>query len=372
MLSFDEFKDYVADQIKGFLPDKFEDADVSITQINKNNQHLDALNIRNPEGNVSPVVYLNSFFEDYENGAGMGSILTEIANVYVEHLPEQSFDVSQIMNFEATQDSIVPRLIGIENNEELLENRPHVIIDDLAVVFAVDLGESDMGNASVPITNQMMESWGVSVEDLHEAAIKNMDELSPAVFKSMNEVMKEMMLPDMMRDGMSQEGAEALLESMMPPDEGKMFVLTNEAKLNGSVEILSDSVMSDVAEKLGEDFFILPSSIHETLIIPESAGMDRHELEAMVQEVNATQVAPQDRLSDHVYHYDAKDHELMRADKAEEKANARDDKKLAASADNDEKARPSLKDKLAKKKEEVGAKPKKDTPDLGKKKDMSI
>lgn len=103
----------------------------------------------------------------------------------------------------------------------------------------------------------------------------------------------DMMLPKIEAE-YGVENAREIMESILPPDDGKMFVLTNSTKLNGAVELLNPKEMDEVMDKLGEDFFILPSSIHETIIVPKSAGMDFSELENMVQEINATQVEPEE------------------------------------------------------------------------------
>ena len=119
-----------------------------------------------------------------------------------------------------------------------------------------------------------------------------------------------------------------------------------EAKVNGAAAILNDDVRQEIAEKVG-DFYMLPSSIHETLIIPKDAGMEFKELEQMVQEVNQTQVAPGERLSDHVYEYDAKEHELFRSDRAEERTKQKEEKR------DNRHERVSVKEKLAEKKDAV-------------------
>ena len=121
---------------------------------------------------------------------------------------------------------------------------------------------------------------------------------------------------------------------------------TNDTKVNGASEILRDDIRQEIADKIG-DFFVLPSSIHETLIIPKSAGMDRKELEQMVQEVNQTQVLPEERLSDHVYEYDVKEHELFRSDRAGER------EKQKEKVRENKQERPSLKSRLAEKQNTV-------------------
>ena len=123
-------------------------------------------------------------------------------------------------------------------------------------------------------------------------------------------------------------------------------VLSSRQKVNGAAAILNDDTRQEIADKVG-DFYVLPSSVHETLIIQKDAGMELRDLEQMVQEVNQTQVAPEERLSDHVYEYDAKEHELFRSDRAEERAKQKAEKR------DEKKERPSLKERLAEKKNDV-------------------
>lgn len=323
-MTFEEFKQEIADSIKDHLPDQYQDSTIQLNTVQKNNEALDAITITSPDSNVSPTIYLNSFYEDYQNGQDMDTILDHIADIRVEHEVSQDFDVSKITDFDQVKDHIAARVVGIEDNSDLLDQRPHAVMDDLAVTYCVMLGEDANGSMSVPITNQLMETWGVTQEELHDLAKANQDELTPSTFKSMNEVMAEMMIPQMMSDmGVDRETAQEMIESMMPPED-KMYVLSNEQKLNGAAALLDDKMMDQIAEKVGGDFYILPSSVHEVLIVTADAGMDLKDLEAMVQEVNETQVAPQDRLSDHVYQYDNDTHEVFRADRAEEHMQAKE------------------------------------------------
>jgi len=161
-------------------------------------------------------------------------------------------------------------------------------------------------------------------------------------------------------------------------------VLTNEQKLNGAAAILDDKMMDQIREKVGDEFFILPSSTHEVLIVPAEAGIGLEELESMVQEVNATQVAPQDRLSDHVYQYDAETREVFRADRVEEHQQAKENAVMPRDAVADqpkkevdkhdkEKEKASLKERLEDKKKEVKNQEKKaPQKDLSKKKEASL
>lgn len=189
-----------------------------------------------------------------------------------------------------------------------------------------------------------------------------MPELSPATFKSMNEVMRDMMLPNVIESCEGDvEAAKEMIESMMPA-ENVMYVVSNEQKMHGATSIINPVLMDQIAEQVGDNYFILPSSLHECLVVPREAGMDYKELEAMVKEVNATQVSVEDRLSDHVYAYDAVHHEIYLADQEQEHFQARaaekaEDKSRGADA----KRKPSIKEKLAAKQKTV-EQSKKDAP----------
>lgn len=316
-MNFNEFKNYVEENIKDVLPPKYADCDVQINEISKNNEVLSGLLITSPDSNMSPTVYLDSFYEQYQNGISLDDILNKIADIRIEHEVDKDFNISKITSWENVKDSIGTRLLGTEENENLLNQRPHKLMDDLAVFYCVELGADKNGAMSIPITNQLMDTWKVDQKTLHEAALNNIETLAPSTFKSMTEVMVEMMLPQMMNDmGVDETTAREMIDAMLPPEE-KMYVLSNVDKLNGATALLDEKIMDEIADKLGEDYFILPSSVHEVLIVPESAGMDIKELEVMVQEVNATEVAPQDRLSNHVYKYDEVNREVVRADKNE-------------------------------------------------------
>ena len=184
--------------------------------------------------------------------------------------------------------------------------------------------------------------------------------------------------------GVDREEAIKMVNDMVPTDD-KLFVLTNNQKLNGAAALLDEKMMEQIAERVGNDFYILPSSVHEVLIVPKEAGMDFKDLEAMVQEVNATQVAPQDKLSDHVYQYDNETREVFRADRAEEHQQKKEAAKDAVDMPKDavadkpkdkgDKEKTSLKERLEDKKKESKEMEKKSPEkalEKGKKKEQSL
>ncbi|MBR1479022.1 MAG: hypothetical protein IJ608_13845 [Lachnospiraceae bacterium] len=302
MMDFEEFKNSVAEQVKDFLPEKYEDASVTLQDVTKNNDTvLTGLLIKTEDSNIAPNIYLENFFEQYQDGRDMADILQNIADVRVQHEMEQGFDVSKITDFEQVKDKIICKLINAELNADYLADKPHTMVEDLAVVYAIDLGGSESGHMTAPITNSLMEQYGITQEELHDIALHNLSE-SQIEFKTMRDVLVDLMFPD----GIQPDDPRAF---MLPPEEENpsMYVLSNADKLNGAAALLDAKTMEDISEKLGGDFIVLPSSIHETIVLPVNEDMDRHTLEAMVQDVNAGQVAPEERLSDHVYMYDSQE-----------------------------------------------------------------
>ena len=139
------------------------------------------------------------------------------------------------------------------------------------------------------ITNQQLKAFGITAEQLHQDALENAPLTHPASLRSMQEVMADMM-------GMKPEE--------IATGEPMMLVATVEGSFMGASVIQYPGFMDQAAEKIGGDFFVLPSSIHEVLLIPDDGTQDYHDLAEMVQTINETQVAPAERLSDNVYHYD--------------------------------------------------------------------
>ncbi|MBQ7425538.1 MAG: hypothetical protein IJV21_04670, partial [Lachnospiraceae bacterium] len=232
-MSFDVFTKAVVDKIREYLPESFANASVELQTVVKNNDlKLTGLTIRSAESNICPTIYLEQFFERYQSGEDMNKVLETIADVRLRNEVKETFDVGQITDFDRVREKIVPRLIGKEWNRELLAIRPHKIIADLAVTYHIMMGRDFSGVASAPITNSLMDAWGVDVDTLHDLAIQNMPKLLPSTFQTMSSVLASMMGED----------AEELLSAMPPADEA-MFILSNEQKINGAAALLDKEIM---------------------------------------------------------------------------------------------------------------------------------
>ena len=303
-MSFEEFTKVVVDEIKEWLPKSFEEAEVKVQVITKNNDtKLTGLNIKCAHSNIVPTIYLEQFFDSYENGEEMSTILRRIAEIRVENANEDMIDVNAITDFERAKENIMPRLVGAEFNKEVLSGRPHVLIEDLAVIFTVDLASTDEGYMGAGVTDGLAESWGKDANELFEIAISNLQKKNTGIFLTMNEIMGKELYPQVLEqcDG-DAERAQELLDGMLPKDD-MMYVLTKQDKQYGAALLLDKNMMERVIERVGADFYILPSSLHEVIIVPAKESVDEDYLRAMVREVNATQVSPSERLSNNIYRF---------------------------------------------------------------------
>lgn len=274
---------------------------VTVQKVTKNNGTiLTGITIMDKTSNLAPTIYLDSHYNDYNGGEPMSDICQRILKVYEENKVTDNFDVSMVTDFSRARNRICCKLINAERNAELLADAPHVIIEDLAVIFFILATRDEFGTGTITIRNNILDMWDITVDQLYKLALENTQRLFRGKVTSMMNVMTEILA-----DKLDTECCEEFFDLMADDVEIPMFVATNTAKLNGAIVLLYDNLMKKFAEKIGGSFYILPSSVHETLFIPCSDDMDIEYLRDMVRTVNSTEVSEEEYLSDNVYCYDA-------------------------------------------------------------------
>lgn len=243
---------------------------------------------------ISPCIYLNDYYKEYKSG--WIGVNEAAENVYLKILKHgndlKSIDMDDITKWERIRPRIHAKLINMERNKEMLTGMPWKRFLDLAAVYYVKMdGIIDGGNASFLVNNSHMEMWGQDEESIHQTALSNMHKDGGPLFESMETVIRGIMADD-----------ELPFTPGMP--DADMYVLSNRDRLLGAAEILDSSTLEMVSSELGGDFIVLPSSIHESVIIPADEKISYSELAVMVYEINRTQVDVEERLSDHVYLYE--------------------------------------------------------------------
>ena len=317
-MNFNEFVNEVKDNIKRFLPEAYENAEVSTMECQKLNRAYTGLMVRKEGEMLTPTINLNRLYEAYkaQPGVTMETVCRKIADIVIE-APIQ-VDLKSILNYEDVKDKLFIRVSSAEANKEVLENAPHQLKEDLAITYHVAVGKDQEGLSSMFIKNDLLEQYGISAEQLHEDAMKSSPRIMAPEVSSMGAVMEELVEKDPFM--MSPEEREMLQESIRESAQmPSFFVVTNQQRIDGAGVLFYPEVMDNLGELLGQDYFILPSSIHQMLVLPDNGEVSADELRMMVTEVNATQVAPAERLTNDVYHFDTKDHVFEKADRFTER-----------------------------------------------------
>lgn len=304
MMDFNEFQNQILQEAK----DRMWGVQVEIRPVEKlQGESYTGLSIQPNDSPMAATLNLDSV---YNQMVDQGKSFQEVADDLITHAADiivdmPKIDVNDITNYDQMKNTLVVQVIPTDRNAEMLADIPHKNIEDMSLVYRMQIDQNENGTSSVLITNAMLENYGVTVNQLHQDAMDAAVINNPATFRSMQEVLSDLM-------GMPAD--------LMPPLDGpQMYVASVENSLNGAGVIAYPDFMNQVAEQVGGDFFVLPSSVHEVLVIPDDGSIDRHDLESMVREVNASEVLPKDQLSDNVYHYDSQDQVFELAGKYEER-----------------------------------------------------
>lgn len=268
------------------------------TTLKNNNKERIGITISNQDTNIFPTIYLEEYYTQYLAGRSISDIADNIVNIYHEVKFETSWDIDQIQIFDQAKSKIAYKLIHFEKNRTLLNDIPFIPFHDLAIVFYLLIQNTERGSASILVTNTLLHSWDICLSELYQIASLNTPRLLSAELLPMYAMIQEL-------SGDYSESEDN--------KESYMYVLTNTQRYFGAACILYSRVLEDISNQLDEDFYILPSSIHETIILPVSKSSSRDVLDEMIAEINRTQVADEEVLSDHAYYYSRKENRLLQA-----------------------------------------------------------
>ena len=306
MMTYEIFKEVVIKKFMDFLPEKYQNMKLRTETVNKINRVLDGLTLVNVDSskNVSPTIYLNDMYEDYSHTENLNEVLQKAADMM-----DRAFeDAPAIVNldFDNAHDNIVFQLINTEQNSEMLMDAPHREFLDLSIIYRWVVADDERGVQSSIIRNSLAKKLGMSEEELFKAAMANTMRIFPPEVKTMYDILKRYLISQ----GTPVEIIDDILEQV--PIDLEMWVVTNNKNINGANGILYESVLNDLAMKIDSDLYILPSSVHECIVVPTTFG-DLEMLSEMVPEVNMSHLSVEERLSNNVYYYDREARKLSLA-----------------------------------------------------------
>lgn len=312
-MDFDQFKIQVVDEMR----ERFPDLDIGIQAVSKlQGESYTGLAVSPADSNVAATMNLDYVYKRVEDGMTMETALHNIEKQVAEiagSMPQ--FDTRALMDYDQMKEKLTLQMIPIAGNEERLSEIPHRAVEDMALVYRFEMKSNEQGSASILVTNNMLRTYDITADQLHSDAMEAAVQNHPATLRNMNDVMRDMM------------GDAA---GMFIPDEpSPIWVATVEGGQNGACAIQYPDFLDQAAETMGGDFYVLPSSIHELLFIADDGSMELSHLEEMVRSINEAEVAPADRLSDNVFHYDSEEHIFENARTFEAREAARVEAMLA-------------------------------------------
>lgn len=311
MMDYEVFKAVVKEKFLSYLPEEYRDAVLDIRPALKVNRTLDGLTVhKSGDSRIFPTVYVNDMYEDYQSCNDLETVLLQTAGQYARVLGSVK-DYKPDIDMEHLKDNVVMCLVNTEQNKDLLAGTPNREFQDLSVIYRWVVNQSPDALGSVIVSDKLAEAAGMTEGELFRCASRNTRRISPVSIMTMQEVMFELMsMPPEMKGMFVQEEK---------PSES-IWIISNERRINGAVSMLYEENLYQLAEKVGDDLFILPSSIHEVIAIPAemAAGNMKHLLE-MVHDINMGELELGERLSNSVYHYDRNARTVILAAESPEK-----------------------------------------------------
>lgn len=249
--------------------------------------------------NISPTIYLEEFYEQYKRGNSFDTVIKDVLRFYDTVKPMNSWKGEFVHSYEEVKSRIVFQLINREKNQDMVSMVPCIPYLDLLIVFYVLLEVGTDGTAIMLVRNENVKEWGVCAESLFAVAQENARRLLPAEFSTMSCIVQDII-------DAKERVTTNLLDINRGMEQDTMYVLTNKIRNLGAACMAYDHILEMIGTRLEENYYILPSSVHEVIIVPESKSPTRAELDAMICEINATQVKEEEVLSNRAYYYSRK------------------------------------------------------------------
>lgn len=285
MMRYDEFKETVVDKIRDYLPVKYKNYSIEVHKISKINEELDALCVINTnlKIGVSPIVYINQMYEEYRKNKSLPDVLKTAA----ETISNTHVDINLTLDYKNLRENTIFVLVNAEDNKAMLSNVPHKRFLDLAIVFRWLIQRDNEKFMGTIITNEIAGKYNLNTDELFDIAKENTKRIYKPRFENVVDLVNRLSPND-----------------PIPNDKSvPMYILSNDIALEGASYILYDDILKDIKTQLGEDYYVIPSSINEVIIVPCST-IDAEYTKTMLRNVNRSVVAKQEVLSNNVYRFD--------------------------------------------------------------------
>ena len=271
-MNYTEFMNAMLCEIRGQVDAQVRTELYTVTK--NNGTRRTGILFKQEDSNLAPTIYLEEFYQKYLKGQQVPDLADSICSIYQEIRVKKTCDCQNLFDFNHVKEHIVYKLIRRDANEELLKQIPYEPFLDLAVVYYIQIGNTRFGSAAIQIRNEHLRYWRVEKEEIRRLAEKNTPRIYPVQIRQIARF---------------------------------MYVATNEQCSLGAAVMRYPDFREKVRGMIRGDFYILPSSIHEVILVPESFGLEPERMQEMVKEINQTGVALEEVLSDSVYYFDGEE-----------------------------------------------------------------
>lgn len=289
-MNYPEFRDAVFRHLQEILPD---DVSIRLLEVEKLNSSLRHGILFTKENTFfSPTIYLESFYEAYSKGQDVFTLAQELLTCYEEEIVEPPLSVYHLTDFEFAKENLFVKLIHLKENENMLKDIPYLTYLDFAIIPYYEIDEIEMFQGTVLIHKKFLENWQITKDELLTWAIQNTKDKKQVYFVNIVELLDARLTNDE--------------KYIFEQTSNLMYVLTNDKKHLGAILAYYPDVLQMIQNVFGEDYYLLPASIHEWIVLPVSSVDDEDYLRYMVTQVNRTELLPEEVLSDNVYLYNSK------------------------------------------------------------------
>ena len=297
-MNYNEFAKAFREQIKSYLPAEFKEAEVQTINVKKNNDVEKEGVSMNYSPGISVVFYPEDLYIPYQYGIPFEEIMQKAAKGFLDSIISEEQVRAMNFKYDAIKDKLLVAVCNAEKNTELLQNIPHEIREDLALIYKVYMGIDDGGGGFITVNNNMMEMWGIDREDLQKQAWENMNKRLPYNLREIENILIE--------NAMSIENDDKCKEELRKlAQRSDLYVLTNEANMFGASYMFDYELLDKIARKLGGNFMVIPSSVHEVLIKKIEADTSFEVVKDTIWKINREEAMPEEILSDELYVFDS-------------------------------------------------------------------
>ena len=292
-MDYTEFREELFNILQGIVP---KDIFIKLVEAEKLNGCIRyGVMFDRTSGRYAHTIYLEPFYRSFEKGKSLDELARELLGCFEEEKSEVPDCMDKFVSYDLAREHIYCKLINKKENTRLLQDTPHILFLDFAIVAYFEVNGTEVYKGSILIKDKYLTDWGITAGVLFENALEHTRKDKGVKFISMEEVLAEFYnMNELQSDGET---------------HNNMFVLTNAEKYLGAVLIWFPEIMTGIAQVLKDDFYLLPASIHEWIIIPEKAVRDRTHLLSVVRNINCYEVLEEEVLSNNIYLYSQKSQE---------------------------------------------------------------